>query len=159
MTVEYVKGNAFEGTGDAVVVTINCIGAMGAGIALECKHRLPWLYETYKRYCRRGAYLPGRVSSSFGVFKNVRLKSHGKCSHEYVVLLPTKFDWRKPSKIEWVDTGLADLARLANEYQWKRVDMTLPGTANGWIKDVDAVKGLVGKHLGDLQTSFVIHTL
>ena len=159
MTLSYRKGNAFGGRGNAVVVTVNCVGAMGAGIALECKQKMPWLYSTYRRYCFRGAYAPGRINTDLGVFTNCVEKSKGACRHMEVILLPTKLNWKNASKIEWIESGIEDLAALASLKQYDEIDMTLPGCANGWIKDHHLVKSILADHLEDHPCRFVVWEL
>lgn len=159
MTLEAKKGNAFEGGGDAVVVTINCVGAMGRGIALECKQRMPWLYTTYRRFCNRGAYSPGQINFNLGVFEGCKSKSEGRCNHESVILLPTKMHWKHPSRLEWIESGIQDLAELAIRKGFKHVDMTLPGGCNGWIKDKRGIWNILENHLKDHECLFTVHFL
>lgn len=154
MTVQYNNGNAFEGNGDAVVVTVNCVGAMGRGIALECKLRMPWLYKAYRQACFRGKLRPGRIITPWCLYEGKGVKLHS--GHEAVVLFPTKGHWRNPSELGWVESGLKDLVELAERQEWSVVDMTLPGTANGWIKEVDAVKDLCGEILGTSSVLFQV---
>lgn len=157
MTIQYQDGNAFEGDGQAVVVTVNCVGAMGRGIAEECRGRMWWLYKAYKGHCARRRILPGTISLPYCLYDGPQVREQS--GHDFVVLLPTKDDWKKPSRIDWISSGLEDLVALAVREKWAVVDMTLPGTANGWIKDKDSVRLLVREILGPSDTLFKIWTL
>lgn len=152
MTIETDNGNAFDGTGDAVVVTVNCVGAMGRGIAEECRRRMRWLYQSYKVSCNRRKIQPGRITTPWCVFEGGSTKQDS--NHDVVVLFPTKDDWKRPSRIEWIESGLADLCALAEQRGWKTVDMTLPGGANGWIKDKSLIWKAMEKHLGSSSVEF-----
>lgn len=154
MTTEYANGNAFEGNGEAVVVTVNCVGAMGRGIAEECKRRMPWLYKTYRQWCSRRKILPGRISVPWCLFEGQGVLRDAL--HHAVVLFPTKDNWKRPSQIEWIRSGMEDLVVLAESKGWTQVDMTLPGTANGWIKDKGEVTSLVREILKPSKVHFVI---
>ena len=47
-------GNLLESTAQTLVNTVNCVGIMGKGIALEFKKRFPDMFEDYEARCRRG---------------------------------------------------------------------------------------------------------
>ena len=46
-----IKGNIFNSSAQVLVNTVNCVGVMGRGIALECKLRFPEMYMSYKEFC------------------------------------------------------------------------------------------------------------
>lgn len=43
------KGNIFNSKAMAVVNTVNCVGAMGKGIALDFKLRFPEMFKEYQK--------------------------------------------------------------------------------------------------------------
>ncbi|QVW55278.1 hypothetical protein pEaSNUABM29_00238 [Erwinia phage pEa_SNUABM_29] len=100
------------------VVTVNCVGAMGRGIALACKERFPALYEDYRRRCRREEIIIGEVYPYID---------------EGVILLPTKTHFKYKSQIYYVTSGIDALARLGEDLEG---DIALPplGMANGWLR-------------------------
>jgi len=59
--VELVKGNILEADVDTLVNTVNTVGVMGKGIALQFKQAFPRNYELYRRACERGEVVPGRM--------------------------------------------------------------------------------------------------
>ena len=49
--IKYVSGDLFKSETQTIVNTVNCVGAMGAGIALEFKNRYPNMFYSYKKIC------------------------------------------------------------------------------------------------------------
>lgn len=54
MSVKVVQGDLFDSSAQTLVNTVNCVGAMGKGIALEFKKRYPAMYKRYKELCEQG---------------------------------------------------------------------------------------------------------
>jgi len=147
MTIVYKTGDLFKDDAVAKVCTVNCVGVMGKGIALQFKKRYPLMFTQYQKACREGAYAPGkpifiRNASTLG---------------ELICNLPTKQHWMNPSKLEWVEEGLRHLANMSVALKLETVAMTKPGCGNGglnWEKDV---KALAEKHLGPVSCEFRIY--
>lgn len=100
---ELTQGNVFECGADAVVNTVNCVGVMGRGIALQCKRLYPGNFKAYEAACRRGEVVPGRMFvHETGLLTPPR----------FIINFPTKRHWRNPSRIEDVEAGLQDLAKV-----------------------------------------------
>ena len=57
--IEYVKGDFFDYKADIRINTVNCVGVMGAGVALEFKNKYPEMYKTYVEVCKRKEIAPG----------------------------------------------------------------------------------------------------
>ena len=49
--IKSTKGNLLEAKADALVNTVNCVGVMGKGIALQFKQAFPDNYKEYERMC------------------------------------------------------------------------------------------------------------
>ena len=98
------------------VITVNCVGAMGRGIALACRERYPALYQDYRDKCAEGLITVGNVTCY---------------PDESVVLLPTKTHFRYKSQIYYVTSGVDALARETLDG-----GIALPplGMANGWLR-------------------------
>ena len=104
--IEYKVGDIFEEDVEALVNSVNCVGVMGRGIALQFKKVYPANYKAYRAACERNEVQPGRMF----VFKT------GQVSHpHYIINFPTKRDWRNKSRIEDIELGLEDLARVIRE--------------------------------------------
>ena len=87
-------GNMFESNCSTIVNTVNCVGVMGKGIALEFKKRYPAMYNDYVEKCNAGQIKPGTPF----VYQN----SDGK----KILNFPTKDHWRSPSRLSYVIDGL-----------------------------------------------------
>ena len=57
--LEIIKGNIFNTSAQVLVNTVNCVGIMGKGIALECKLRFPDMYKSYQKFCDQKKIQPG----------------------------------------------------------------------------------------------------
>lgn len=100
------------------VVTINCVGAMGRGIALACRERYPTLYQDYRKRCRENEIRIG----------NVYVYPDEKC-----ILLPTKTHWRLKSQVSYVTAGITALADCVENLDTSAAIPPL-GMANGWLR-------------------------
>jgi O-acetyl-ADP-ribose deacetylase (regulator of RNase III) len=105
--IEIAKGNILEADAEALVNTVNCVGFMGKGIALQFKQAFPANFKAYEAACQSGEVVPGRMF----IFDNGRL-----INPRYVINFPTKRHWRGKSRIEDIRSGLraliADVRRL-----------------------------------------------
>ena len=100
--IEIKSGDMFEGSADALVNTVNCVGVMGRGVALQFKARFPDNFKAYKRACDKGEVMPGHM---FVFDRGERV------SPRWIINFPTKRHWRVASRLEDVSAGLDDLAR------------------------------------------------
>lgn len=51
--ITYVKGDIFSSPSKIIVNTVNTVGVMGKGVALEFKKRYPDMFLSYKSLCVR----------------------------------------------------------------------------------------------------------
>jgi O-acetyl-ADP-ribose deacetylase (regulator of RNase III) len=98
--IEYKTGDILAEDAEALVNTVNCVGVMGRGIALEFKRAWPENFTAYAAACRRHEVQPGRMF----VFETGQLGNP-----RYVINFPTKRHWRGKSRIEDIEAGLAAL--------------------------------------------------
>ena len=59
--IRFTQGDMFEAPADIRVNTVNCVGVMGAGVALAFKNRYPAMFREYKRECTAGNIEPGKM--------------------------------------------------------------------------------------------------
>lgn len=119
--VRIYKGDLFEAPTQTLVNTVNCVGAMGAGIALEFKNRYPAMYQVYRAHCRAGAMGIGKLM----------LWTKERPPHPWVLNFPTKDDWKDPSRLEYIEAGLE---KFLSTYSARGItSITFPqlGCANG----------------------------
>ena len=124
----------FESDAQTLVNTINCVGVMGKGIALEFKNRYPAMFDKYKSFCDKGVFKPGVL----WIYK----AEDGK----WVLNFPTKVDWRNPSKIEYIEEGLKKFVEIWEEKGIKSIAFPLLGCSNGGL-DPDEVIPIMKKYL------------
>ena len=98
--IETATGNILEAEADALVNTVNCVGIMGKGIALQFKQAFPANYKAYEAACKARQVVPGKMFvHETGRLANPRL----------IINFPTKRHWRGKSRLEDIDAGLAAL--------------------------------------------------
>jgi len=134
------SGNIFESKADALVNTVNTVGVMGKGIALQFKERFPNNYEAYRKACKGHAV---EVGSMFVTEVN---QIEGP---SWIINFPTKQHWKGASKYEFIESGLEDLVRLINELGIKAIAIPPLGAGHGgleWAK----VKPMILEALSDL---------
>ncbi len=98
--IQYKTGNILAEDAEALVNTVNCVGVMGRGIALQFKEAFPANFKAYEIACRHGEVKPGRMF----VFETGQLTNP-----RYVINFPTKRHWRGQARLEDVETGLQAL--------------------------------------------------
>jgi len=131
-----VHGDIFTSDADAIVNTVNCLGAMGKGIALEFKKRYPDLYAAYRRACTRKEIQPGYV----WVYQ---------AKDRIIFNAAVKDDWRDASRIEWVESCLKELIEKCRTMKVKSLALPWMGAMNGRIP-VDQIKTVTRKILSGI---------
>lgn len=91
--ITYLKGDIFSSPAQVLVNTVNTVGVMGKGVALEFKKRYPEMFSAYERVCKAKQLEIGKLFLWKGPEK-------------WVLMFPTKVHWRNPSKIEYIEAGL-----------------------------------------------------
>lgn len=98
--IEYRTGDLLHADVEALVNTVNCVGVMGRGIALQFKNAYEDNYKAYVAACKRGDVQPGRM---------LVFETNALFGPKYIINFPTKRDWRGKSRLEYIDTGLIAL--------------------------------------------------
>jgi O-acetyl-ADP-ribose deacetylase (regulator of RNase III) len=135
MAIKFIKGNIFNSKCQTIVNTINCVGVMGKGIALVYKLRYPKMFDEYKEHCKNKLF-------NIGVLWLYK-KEQGA---PWILNFPTKFDWKYPSKIEWIELGLQKFLETYEGKGITSIAFPLLGTHNGGL-DTTQVKNLMKKYL------------
>ena len=146
--VYYVKGNLLSANTEALVNTVNTVGVMGKGIALQFKNQFPQNYKIYKEACANKTFTTGQVL----VFTEGNLMNR-----KIIVNFPTKAHWRGDSKYEYIVSGLEALKSVIKEQNIKSIAIPPLGCGNGgldWMK----VKPLIEKSLANLACEIYIFT-
>ena len=122
--IEHTTGNLLQADAEALVNSVNCVGVMGKGIALQFKQAFPENFLVYERACRAGEVQPGRVL----VFETGRM-----LPPRYIINFPTKRHWRNPSRLEDVDAGLAALLEEVKRLDIRSIAVPPLGCGNGGL--------------------------
>ncbi len=124
--IEITSGNLFDAEVEALVNTVNTVGVMGKGIALQFRQAFPENYKLYRAACQREEVRPGRM------FVTTRLTDP-----RFIVNFPTKRHWRGKSRMEDVEAGLTDLARVIEKRQIHSIAIPPLGCGNGGLAWTD----------------------
>jgi len=144
MSIQFKNGDMFREPVEALVNTVNCVGVMGKGVALEFKKRWPANFKEYKKLCDAKRLQPGQMF----VFETSELfASDGP---RFLVNFPTKAHWRSKSQLSYVEDGLDALAKSIKHYGIRSVAIPPLGCGNGGL-DWNDVKPLILSKLGALQ--------
>ena len=139
--ITYATGDLLDADVDALVNTVNTVGVMGKGIALQFKRRFPGNFRRYAAACDRGQVELGHMF----VVSNDELDGP-----RYIINFPTKGHWRSRSKIDDIAAGLVDLVRVIRELGLKSLAIPALGAGNGGL-DWMQVKELIESYLGSLD--------
>lgn len=144
MPVEIKCGDMFEEHASVLVNTVNCVGVMGAGVALAFKKKYPDMYKEYRNLCNLGSIRPGKPH----VWEQQLL---GKL----IINLPTKDDWRNPSKLEYIELGLNFLYDFLKERGAVKVALPALGCGHGGL-DFSIVSKMIEDKLGQLEAEVIL---
>ncbi len=141
MTIQHLNGDLLKQEDvDAIVNTVNCVGIMGKGIALQFKNKWPDNFKLYKAACDAGTVQPGKM---FVFDAGALAKPH------FIINFPTKQHWRGNSKIEFIETGLEDLVSQVRRLSIKSIAVPPLGCGNGGLNWAD-VKPLIVRAFASL---------
>ena len=116
--------------------TVNCVGVMGAGIALEFKKRYPELYRRYRLDCQHGYVLPG-------------MALRYQVDNQSILCFATKDHWRNPTELGWVTSGLDALVRAGDTIGITSLSLAPLGCGHGGLT-IEAVEPLIRAAAGRL---------
>ncbi len=141
--LSFTDGDMFETPADIRVNTVNCVGVMGAGVALAFKTKYPEMFRDYKKACEANEVKPGKLH----IWKNL--------TGDWIINFPTKRHWREKSRYEDIEAGLVALrAYLAEQGS---VTVTLPALGSGHGKlDWNRVSQMIRDYLADLDAKIIV---
>lgn len=133
----YRQSSIFEAFEDpqirTIVNTINCKGVMGKGLALEFKIRFPEMFRDYQKRCENGEVKIGRPYLY-------------KTNDKWILNFPTKYHWKYPSRLDYIEKGLKYFVEHYKEWGIKSIAFPRLGSHEGKL-DWKAVKPLMEKYL------------
>jgi len=141
--LHYTDTTVFNVNAQTIVNTVNCVGVMGAGLALEFQLRFPEMEKDYVERCRRKEVKPGKPY----LYKNYEAV--------WILNFPTKNHWKYPSKIEWIDEGLKYFSSKYQQGGITSIAFPKLGCSHGGLNWRD-VSPLMEKYLGNLDIDVFI---
>lgn len=126
--IKYSKGDIFAADVDAIVNTVNTVGVMGKGLALQFKGRYPRNYELYRAACERGEVQLGRMFVT---------EPHEIDGPQFIINFPTKGHWKANSRLSDIRAGLQDLVRVIREHGIRSIAIPPLGAGNGGLEWLD----------------------
>lgn len=151
MAVIYKQGDLFLDQSEAIVNTVNCVGVMGKGVALEFKRRWPENFKQYKKVCSAKQLTPGKVF----IFDRGTLLDQG--NPRYLVNFPTKNHWREKSKLSYIEEGLDDFIKQLIKLDIKSVALPPLGCGNGGLP-WEEVRALIEEKLSSIEgIDFIVY--
>ena len=120
MGIQIIQGNIFTTNCKVIVNTVNCVGVMGAGIALECRLRYPEMFEKYYKLCDTKKMEIGKL----WLYRS---------TEKWVLNFPTKVHWKLASKPEYLHKGLQKFVASYKEKEITSIAFPLLGADKGTI--------------------------
>ncbi len=130
--IHKTDGSIFDEKADALVNPVNCVGAMGAGLALQFKKRFAENFDAYAAACEQGRVKTGEMF----VFET------GSLFPKFIINFPTENHYRDKSRIEYIESGLSALTREIETRAIKSIAIPALGCGLGGL-DWKEVKPLI----------------
>jgi O-acetyl-ADP-ribose deacetylase (regulator of RNase III) len=144
--IEYKTGDILSEDAEALVNTVNCVGIMGQGIALQFKSAFPANFRVYQLACKRKEVRPGHML----VVENDKL-----ANPRFIINFPTKRHWRGKSRIEDIESGLDALVREIRSRHIRSIAIPPLGSGLGGL-DWSDVRPRIEKAVSDLKDIRVV---
>jgi O-acetyl-ADP-ribose deacetylase (regulator of RNase III) len=146
--IHYKTGNLLDSEAEALVNTVNTVGVMGKGIALQFKNMFPNNFKLYAQACKNKEVKVGQLL----VTEEEALLTGKKI----IINFPTKTNWRLPSEYQYIEAGLTELVRVIREKNIKSIAIPPLGSGNGGL-DWNKVKQILEKYLTDVDCDIHIY--
>jgi O-acetyl-ADP-ribose deacetylase (regulator of RNase III) len=138
------RGDLLKADAEALVNTVNCVGVMGKGVALQFKQAYPENFRVYEQACKKDLIKPGKV---------LVVPTMGLGNPRYIINFPTKVHWKGKSKLEYIESGLEDLARQIRAHGIQSIAIPPLGCGNGGLdwRDVEPLIRAAFERLPDVR--------
>lgn len=146
--IHYQTGNLLDSEAEALVNTVNTIGVMGKGIALQFKNMFPNNFKLYANACKEKEVKIGKllVTEEETLLKGKKI----------IINFPTKTNWRLPSEYNYIEAGMFQLVKVIKEKNIKSIAIPPLGSGHGGL-DWNKVKVIMEKYLSDLTCEIFIY--
>lgn len=146
--IKFLSGNLLESNDYALVNTVNTVGVMGKGIALQFKNEFPRNYAIYREACLNYQLKTGQL---------LAVEDRSLLLGERLIInFPTKTHWRLPSEYSYIEQGLTALSLIIPEKQITSIAIPALGCGNGglnWFR----VKEMICQYLEPLDIAIEVY--
>jgi len=139
--MNYIQGNLLDSSAQALVNTVNTVGVMGKGIALQFKEAFPENHRQYVKVCKEGKLKPGVL---------LVVRENTLEGEKIIINFPTKTEWFRKSSYALIESGLKELVNVIKAHNITSIAIPPLGCGNGglsWIK----VRALIEQYLGNID--------
>lgn len=141
--LEYIEGDIFNSPAQVLVNTVNTVGVMGKGLALSFKKRYPDMFDSYRKACEKHQFHVGKLMLCYA-------------PDHWILLFPTKANWRNPSKMEYLEEGLNKFVNTYAEKGISSIAFPKLGCGNGELSWCD-VKPVMERYLRALPITIYVY--
>lgn len=145
--IHYITGNLLESDAEALVNTVNTVGVMGKGIALQFKNVFPNNFKKYSEACKNKELSIGELLVT---------EENILSGKKIIINFPTKTSWRLPSEYKYIEAGLEELIRVIEEKNIKSIAIPPLGAGNGGL-EWNKVKSILEKYLSQTEAEIFIY--
>jgi O-acetyl-ADP-ribose deacetylase (regulator of RNase III) len=146
--IHFTQGNLLKSNARALVNTVNTVGVMGKGIALQFKNTFPLNYKLYQDACKNGKLTTGQL---LVVHENDLLRGE-----KVIINFPTKQHWKQSSTYEYIESGLVALQKYLIENPVESLAMPALDCGNGGL-DWEIVKPMIVEYLSAIDAEFFVY--
>jgi O-acetyl-ADP-ribose deacetylase (regulator of RNase III) len=146
--IQYIIGNILDSKAQALVNTVNTMGVMGKGVALQFKNAYVNNYKAYEKASKNQEIKIGKMF--------VTLDSNTASGEKIIINFPTKTSWRKPSEYKFIEDGLENLVEVINNEKIKSIAIPPLGAGNGGL-NWEIVKKIIVKKLEHLVVDIYVY--
>ncbi|MBG0790714.1 MAG: macro domain-containing protein [Desulfovibrionaceae bacterium] len=140
----YLASSIWQSPAQTIVNTVNTVGAMGKGIALQFKKQYPEMYQRYRELCNKKELIVGKLWLY-------------RADDRWIINFPTKKHWRYPSKPEYVESGLSKFVDVYEQFGITSISFPQLGTGHGGLDWDLVVKPMMEHYLKPLPIPVYIH--
>ncbi len=138
--IDYTTGDILQADTEALVNTVNCVGVMGRGIALQFKNTFPGNFDAYAEACKREEVQPGRMFVYETGFVH---------NPKFIINFPTKRHWRGKSRYEDIEAGLHALVEEIRTRGIRSIAIPPLGSGLGGL-DWTQVRARIDSAMGEI---------
>lgn len=139
--ISFSHGDMFDAGTEAIVNTVNLVGVMGKGVALQFKDRFKHNFNVYRKACKAGTIDIGR---------SLVVRDFWNGKEFLIVNFPTKRHWRYPSDYSYIEKGLDNLRDIISKYRIRSISIPPLGAGNGGL-EWQTVRGIICDKLKEVD--------